>query len=75
MITDLLQSDDLQRLRNLQVLVRNRVEGFCSGLHRSPNKGHSVEFREHRPYSKGDELRGIDWKVFRQDGPLVYSPV
>ncbi|XZE51630.1 DUF58 domain-containing protein [Planctomycetaceae bacterium SH139] len=70
MITDLLQPDDLSRLRNLQVLVRHRVEGFCSGLHRSPNKGQSVDFREHRPYSKGDALRGIDWKVFGKSDRL-----
>lgn len=70
MITDLLQPGDLARLKNLQLLVRNRVEGFCSGLHRSPNKGHSVEFREHRPYSRGDELRAIDWKVFGKSDRL-----
>jgi uncharacterized protein (DUF58 family) len=40
------------------------VEGFCSGLHRSPHKGFSVEFKEHRPYVQGDEIRTIDWKVF-----------
>jgi uncharacterized protein (DUF58 family) len=40
------------------------VEGFCSGLHRSPHKGFSVEFKEHRPYVRGDEVRRIDWKVF-----------
>ena len=70
MITDLLQPGDLARLKNLQLLARNRVEGFCSGLHRSPNKGHSVEFREHRPYSRGDELRAIDWKVFGKSDRL-----
>lgn len=70
MITELLQPNELARLRNLQILARNRVEGFCSGLHRSPNKGHSVEFREHRPYSRGDELRAIDWKVFGKSDRL-----
>ena len=70
MITDLLNPEDLSRLRNLQVLARNRVEGMRTGLHRSPHKGHSVEFREHRPYSKGDELRTIDWKVFGKSDRL-----
>lgn len=70
MITELLQPSDLDRLKNLQLLARNRVEGFCSGLHRSPNKGHSVEFREHRPYSRGDALRSIDWKVFGKSDRL-----
>ncbi|MEL7267432.1 MAG: DUF58 domain-containing protein, partial [Planctomycetota bacterium] len=45
-------------------LARGVVEGFCSGMHRSPHKGFSVEFKEHRSYVKGDELRNIDWKVF-----------
>jgi uncharacterized protein (DUF58 family) len=46
------------------VLARQVVEGFCSGLHRSPHKGFSVEFKEHRAYVSGDEIRSIDWKVF-----------
>jgi uncharacterized protein (DUF58 family) len=70
LITDLLHPDELVRLKNLQVLARNRVEGLCSGLHRSPNKGQSVEFREHRPYSRGDTLRSIDWKVFGKSDRL-----
>jgi len=40
------------------------VEGFCSGLHRSPHKGFSVEFKQHRQYVRGDETRHIDWKVY-----------
>jgi uncharacterized protein (DUF58 family) len=46
------------------------VEGFCSGHHRSPHKGFSVEFKEHRPYVVGDELRNIDWKVFGKSDRL-----
>lgn len=46
------------------MLARQVVEGFCSGLHRSPHKGFSVEFKEHRQYVRGDEVRSIDWKVF-----------
>ncbi len=52
------------KLANLQVFARQVVEGFCSGLHRSPHKGFSVEFKEHRAYVRGDEVRNIDWKVF-----------
>jgi uncharacterized protein (DUF58 family) len=48
----------------LQVFARQVVEGFCSGLHRSPHKGFSVEFKQHRPYVPGDEIRHIDWRVF-----------
>jgi uncharacterized protein (DUF58 family) len=40
------------------------VEGFTTGHHASPHKGFSVEFRQHRPYVQGDEIRRLDWKVF-----------
>ena len=59
-----LTPDDLRRISNLQVLARLVVEGFCAGLHRSPHKGFSVEFRQHRQYVQGDDLRRLDWKVF-----------
>ena len=46
------------------MLARQVVEGFTSGLHRSPHKGFSVEFKQHRQYVPGDEIRHIDWRVF-----------
>ncbi len=49
------------RLANLNLLARQVVEGFISGLHRSPHRGFSVEFSEHREYSAGDDLRHLDW--------------
>lgn len=61
---DLLTAGQRDRIKNLELLARQVVEGFCSGQHRSPHKGYSVEFREHRPYVQGDEIRAIDWKVF-----------
>src|SRR5215210_7886688 len=63
-VSDFLQPKDLQKIANLQVFARQVVEGFCSGLHRSPQKGFSVEFKQHRPYVPGDEIRHIDWRVF-----------
>ncbi len=69
-IHDLLSSHDLSRVAKLQLLARQVVEGFASGRHRSPHKGFSVEFREHRPYVRGDELRNIDWKVFGKSDRL-----
>jgi uncharacterized protein (DUF58 family) len=63
-VSDFLTPTDLQRISNLQVFARQVVEGFCSGLHRSPHKGFSVEFKQHRPYVPGDEIRHIDWRVF-----------
>jgi len=55
---------DLERIARLQFLARFVVEGFCSGLHRSPHKGFSVEFKQHRQYVPGDDVRYVDWKVF-----------
>lgn len=63
-LTDVLESQDLARIANLQLFARTVVEGFCTGLHSSPHKGFSVEFKQHRPYTPGDEIRRIDWKVF-----------
>jgi len=63
-VADFLSPSDLQRISNLQVLARQVVEGFTTGLHRSPHKGFSVEFKQHRQYVPGDEIRHIDWRVF-----------
>tara|TARA_R110002049_G_scaffold2750_2_gene21589 strand:- start:425381 stop:426298 length:918 start_codon:yes stop_codon:yes gene_type:complete len=69
-ILDLLTPAELSRVASLQLFARGVVEGFCSGHHRSPHKGYSVEFKEHRPYVVGDELRNIDWKVFGKSDRL-----
>jgi uncharacterized protein (DUF58 family) len=63
-VSDFLTPSDLQRISNLQVFARQVVEGFTTGLHRSPHKGFSVEFKQHRQYVPGDEIRHIDWRVF-----------
>jgi len=54
----------LARLQGLQLRARHIVEGYVSGLHRSPYHGFSIEFAEHREYAPGDDLRYVDWKVF-----------
>ena len=54
----------VSRLKNMELRARLVVEGFITGLHKSPYHGFSVEFAEHRPYNPGDELRRVDWKVF-----------
>jgi uncharacterized protein (DUF58 family) len=54
----------LARLGNLQLLARTVVEGYISGLHRSPFKGFSSEFAEYREYIPGDDLKHFDWKVY-----------
>ncbi len=63
-----LRPEVTQRIRRLELTARRVVEGFLSGMHRSPYFGQSVEFLQHRQYTAGDEIRHIDWKVFaRQD--------
>lgn len=63
-LSDFLDPRDMAKVSNLAVLARTVVEGFCSGLHRSPHKGFSIEFKQHRQYVSGDDLRYLDWKVF-----------
>lgn len=58
-----LDPTSLARYGRLALLARGLVEGFLSGLHKSPYKGYSVEFAEHRQYYPGDEIRRIDWRV------------
>ncbi|MGN6132854.1 MAG: DUF58 domain-containing protein [Aureliella sp.] len=60
----ILSAADRDKLANLQLYARQVVEGVTVGMHRSPHKGFSVEFKEHRPYVRGDEIRTIDWKLF-----------
>ena len=52
------------RVAKLDLRARLVVEGFVSGMHKSPYRGFSVEFAEHREYAPGDDLRYLDWKVF-----------
>mgnify|MGYP002845310148 FL=1 len=62
--SEMLQPEELQSIANLQLMARQAVEGAISGQHRSPHKGFSVEFAQHREYVQGDEVRRVDWKVF-----------
>lgn len=63
-----LRPEVTDRIRRLELSARRVVEGFLSGMHRSPYFGQSVEFLQHRQYTFGDEIRHIDWKVYaRQD--------
>ena len=54
----------IARIGSVELRARTVVEGFLSGLHRSPFKGFSVEFAEYRQYLPGDDLSTIDWKVY-----------
>lgn len=59
-----LNPEVISRLSSLELRARMVVEGFITGLHKSPYHGFSVEFAEHRQYMPGDEIRYIDWKVY-----------
>src|SRR6266850_6073283 len=54
----------LARVRSLELQARLVVEGYLSGMHKSPYHGFSVEFAQHREYVPGDDIRHVDWKVF-----------
>ncbi len=69
-LADLFRARDVSRIESLRLVARGAVEGLAAGRHRSPNKGSSVEFKEHRPYVPGDELRNIDWKAFGKSDRL-----
>jgi uncharacterized protein (DUF58 family) len=60
----LIDPQALMGIRNLELRARVVVEGFWSGIHRSPFHGFSVEFTEYRPYSPGDDPHYLDWRVF-----------
>lgn len=59
----LLDPAALMRVKSLELRARMVMEGFWKGLHRSPYHGFSVEFSEYRPYTRGDDIRFLDWKV------------
>ena len=71
-VTRYLEPALVERLNHLQVSARSVVEGATTGAHRSPLKGASVEFRQHRFYTPGDEPRRLDWRVLgRTDRPYI----
>jgi uncharacterized protein (DUF58 family) len=59
-----LQPSVVAQLGTMELRARLVVEGFITGLHKSPYHGFSVEFTEHRPYMAGDEIKHIDWKAY-----------
>jgi uncharacterized protein (DUF58 family) len=62
--TRFIDPQTLVRIASLELVARTVVEGFISGLHRSPHLGFSVNFAEYRAYRPGDDIRKIDWKVY-----------
>ncbi len=66
----MIHNDDLLKPGNLELLARQVVEGFITGLHKSPFHGFSVEFAEHRIYNVGDSVKNIDWKLFARSDKM-----
>lgn len=67
---DLLDPYEVAQLGGVEIVAEGVVEGFLAGLHRSPFRGFSVEFAEHRPYQAGDELRYVDWRMLARSDRL-----
>lgn len=62
--------DDIKKFSNIELLAKQMVEGFITGLHKSPYHGFSVEFAEHRLYNTGESTRHVDWKIFAKTDRL-----
>ncbi|MBN2892191.1 MAG: DUF58 domain-containing protein [Bacteroidales bacterium] len=67
---NLLEIQQYREFKNLEVIAKQVVEGFITGLHKSPYHGFSVEFAEHRLYNTGESTRHIDWKLFARTEKL-----
>ncbi|MCB0481700.1 MAG: DUF58 domain-containing protein [Flavobacteriales bacterium] len=67
---EILQKDSHRNFSSLELFSREVVEGFLTGLHKSPYHGFSVEFAEHRQYNRGESTRHIDWKLYARTEKL-----
>jgi uncharacterized protein (DUF58 family) len=68
---ELLPASAAARAKQLELFARTRVEGFLRSTNRSKLKGHSTDFRQHRAYVPGDDLRNFDWRLFARSDRLV----
>ncbi len=64
MSTDLMNPNVVMSIKSLEMRAKMIVDGFRTGLNKSPRHGFSVEFSEYRPYAQGDDPRFLDWKLF-----------
>lgn len=68
--SNFLDPTTLSGLADLELRARVAVEGFLSGLHKSPHRGFSVEFNDYRQYRPGDDMRHVDWKLYARSNRL-----
>ncbi|HEY3320457.1 MAG TPA: DUF58 domain-containing protein [Planctomycetota bacterium] len=66
-----LTPETIQKFENIELLARGIVEGFITGMHKSPHHGFSIEFAEYREYVPGDPVRHIDWTAYARNDRLV----
>lgn len=66
----IINNSEIQQLSHLELLAKQVVEGFITGLHKSPFHGFSVEFAEHRLYNKGEATKHIDWRLYGRTDKL-----
>ena len=64
------QLEKISQFKNLELLANQIVEGFISGMHKSPFHGFSAEFAEHKIYNQGESTKHIDWKLFAKTDRL-----
>jgi len=64
------QQKEIQKFTNLELIAKQAVEGFITGLHKSPHHGFSVEFAEHKSYNSGESTRHIDWKLYARSDKM-----
>src|ERR1700743_3978284 len=69
-MAQLSNNQEIRHLANLELLARQGVEDFITGLHQSPFHGFSVEFAEHRLYNSGESVKNIDWKLLARTEKL-----
>ncbi|MCF8328594.1 MAG: DUF58 domain-containing protein, partial [Bacteroidales bacterium] len=69
-MSDRLNINRLKQFSNIELIARQVVEGFITGLHKSPFHGFSVEFAEHRQYNQGESTKNIDWKLYARTDRL-----
>ena len=65
-----IRENEAREFSHLELLARQVVEGFITGLHKSPFHGFSVEFAEHRLYNSGESTKHIDWKLYGRSDKL-----
>lgn len=69
-MSKVIDREQLAQFGNLEILAKQVVEGFITGMHKSPFHGFSVEFAEHRLYNKGESTKHIDWKLYARSEKL-----